>query len=163
MDKKKVEKLFKGCYRQMYAIARSILGDDDESRDAVNDAFARLLSADIWVEEGNEERFLATCVRNNCLNRVKHKSVHERFARMYFSSASADMRDDSYWKDATDAVMAFVESNFSERMQRIFHLRFVDGLKYEEIAAELEVSRVTVYKDLFRGVDMIKKTFKTLL
>lgn len=144
----------------MYQIARSILGDDEASRDAVNDAFAKLMASDTEVAEGDEARFLAVCVRNGCLNTLKHKSVHERFAKMYFTTATVDMRDDSYWKDRADEVMGIVNEQFTERMRRIFNLRFIEGLKYDEIATELGVARMTVYNDLFRGVEIIKRNVR---
>ena len=42
-DQKKLEKLFKQHYRQMYRLATMLLHDDAESKDVVHDIFAHLL------------------------------------------------------------------------------------------------------------------------
>lgn len=156
MDKKKIERLYKANYHLLFMVARSILMDNEDSRDVVNEAFAKLLSAKKAVVEGEELRFLTTCVRNISLNTLKHKGIRERFAKMCFASERSDARDDSYWKDKAAEVMSIVDSLFTERMKRIFHLRFVEGMKYEEIAAELGVARMTVYNDLLRIIDLVK-------
>ena len=41
-DQKKLEKLFKQHYRQMYRLATILLHDDAESKDVVHDIFAHL-------------------------------------------------------------------------------------------------------------------------
>lgn len=160
MDKKKTEHLYKTHYARLFRLAHGVLGDEEDSRDAVNEAFSRLISADVEVEDGDELRFLTACVRNVCLNAVKHKSVRERFARMCFTSDGDDFGDEEYWKDAADEVMSIVNGKFTERMKRVFMLRFAGGLKYEEIATELGIARMTVYKDLFKGVDLVKMLIK---
>lgn len=160
MDKKKIERLYKANYHMLFMIARSILMDDEESRDVVNEAFTKLLSANKTVAEGDEVRFLTVCVRNISLNTVKHKGIRERFARMCFATERTEVRDDSYWKDKADEVMSIVDGLFTERMKRIFHLRFVKGLRYDDIASELGVARMTVYNDLLRIMDMIKEKVK---
>lgn len=160
MDKKKIEHLYKTHYARLFRLALGVLGDEEDSRDAVNEAFSRLISAEVEVEDGYEPRFLTTCVRNVCLNAVKHKNVRERFARMCFAADGDCFSDEEYWKDTAAEVMSIVESQFTERMKRVFLLRFADGLKYEEIAAELGIARMTVYKDLFKGVDLVKTLIK---
>ncbi len=42
-DQKKLEKLFRQHYRQMYRLATILLHDDAESKDVVHDIFAHLL------------------------------------------------------------------------------------------------------------------------
>lgn len=158
--KVKIEELYKANYRQLYQIARNILGSDEDARDAVNDAFAKLLSSKTKIEAGGELRFLSVCVRNICLNSVKHKSIHERFSQMCFATERTNYDDDGYWKDTADEVMNIVSSVFTERMQSVFRLRFVEGRKYDEIAAELGVSRMTVYNNLIDIAETIKEKVK---
>lgn len=164
MDKKKTERLYKANYRRLFLVARSILMDDEESRDAVNEAFSRLLSATVGdgfirpnIAEGDEVGFLTVCVRNICLNTLKRKNIRERFAKMCFSTERAYIGDETYWKDKAAEVMSVVDSHFTERMKQVFRLRFVEGLKYDEIATELGVARMTVYNDLLRIIDLIKE------
>lgn len=158
MDKKTVERLYTEESGRMRRIAMCILADEEESRDVVNDIFVRLLSTDIAAKEGDEVAFVARCVKNECLNRMKHKSVRERFERLYSESIVEDEAADSHY-DA-EALMEYVEENFTERQQQVFRLRFLDGKKYGEIANELSVSHGAVYKHIVHCIDMIKNNFK---
>lgn len=159
MDKRTIESLYKEHYQQMLRLAMSLLADDAESQDAVNDVFARLLTADISIGEGSEAGYLARSVRNECLNRLRSKGVRERFARLY-----SQEHEDSYaapeWEDNAQRLNAFMAENFSERMMQVYTLRFVEGKKMNEIALELGISRIAVYKHIVHCVNMVKQNFK---
>lgn len=43
MTDEEFDSLFRSCYPRMYRLAYSLLGDQEESRDVVNDVFADLL------------------------------------------------------------------------------------------------------------------------
>lgn len=158
MDKKTVERLYTENSERLRQVAMYILADEEESRDVVNDVFMRLLSTDIAAKEGEEVAFVARCVKNECLNRMKHKSVRERFERLYSESIVNDEAADSCY-DA-EALMSYVDENFTDRMKQVFRLRFVEGMKYGEIANELAISHGAVYKHIVHCLDMIKNNFK---
>lgn len=158
MDKRTVERLYTENCWQMCRLATSILADAEEGRDAVNDVFTRLLSAETVVKEGEEQTYIARCVRNECLNRMKHKSVRERFERLYSESIVDDEPTDNRY-DA-EALLQFAEANFTERMKQVFRLRFVEGMKYGEIANELAISHGAVYKHIVHCLDLIKNNFR---
>ena len=49
MEKPEIETLFKQYYAPMYVLARTLLYDDDESRDVVSDIFAKVYEGDITL------------------------------------------------------------------------------------------------------------------
>ena len=59
----------------MYRLARTILYDEDESKDAVSEVFTKLLRADIEPQEDKLQGYLMTSVRNKCRDVLRHKSV----------------------------------------------------------------------------------------
>ena len=77
-DHKKLEKLFRQHYRQMYRLATMLLHDDTESKDVVHDIFAHLLRESQDLREETAEHYLLTSVRNRCLNVIRSR-VADRY------------------------------------------------------------------------------------
>ena len=82
-DQRKLEKLFKQHYRQMYRQATILLHDDAESKDVVHDIFAHLLDDPKDLKEETAEHYLLTSVRNRCLNVIRSRQIQERVERLY--------------------------------------------------------------------------------
>jgi len=57
----------------MFRLAMSLLYDEDESKDIVSEVFASLLGGDMTINSDNARGFLLTCVRNSCINVIRHK------------------------------------------------------------------------------------------
>ena len=81
MKEIEIERLFRQHYDRMIRLARTMLYDDEESRDVVSEVFATLVKTDIMPK--NVESYLITSVKNRCLNLLEHKEVRARFEQAY--------------------------------------------------------------------------------
>ncbi len=75
--------------------------------------------------------------------------------------ASAEMPDEAERTEderLTD-ITEWVVGRLGEQEQRIFRLRFCDGCTYAEIAADLGLSRVAVWKHLDRIIRLLRNQF----
>ena len=156
MEKKYVQMLFMQHYAKMLRVARTILGDEQESKDVVSDVFANLLHGQTLLMAGSEERYLLTSVRNQCLKRLRNEEVKQRMVEMALADQSAHGQDDERLTDIDE----FVASHLSQQEQRIFRLRFTEGCSYAEIAASEGISRVAVWKHLSHVLTLIRNHFK---
>ena len=156
MKKKYVQMLFMQHYAKMLRVARTILGDEQESKDVVSDVFANLLHGQTLLMAGSEERYLLTSVRNQCLKRLRNEEVKQRMVEMALADQSAHGQDDERLTDIDE----FVASHLSQQEQRIFRLRFTEGCSYAEIAASEGISRVAVWKHLSHVLTLIRNHFK---
>lgn len=160
MNQETTERLFKKHYAQMLRLARMLLYDDEEARDVVSEVFATLLKTDILPK--NIDNYLMTSVRNRCLNLLEHRDVRAKFEKAYtleisqmrvgddvFSSASAEQR--------VAQIMDFARKHLTEQTLLVFRMRHIDGMKYQEIADQLGISRVMVYKHLTKAMTVIKE------
>ena len=138
---KDIQRLFKQHYAKMLRVARTILYDEQESKDVVSDIF--------------EERYLLTSVRNQCLKRIRHQEM-----RIRMETDTAEQTSDTGDEDEriTD-IVEFVVSHLTKQEQRIFHLRFTEGCSYEEIASIEGISRVAVWKHLSHALKGIRNRF----
>ena len=150
MKRETIERLFKQHYAKMQRVARTLLYDEQESEDVVSDIFESLLNGQMVLLPDTEERYLLTAVRNRCLKRLRHEAVK----RAVDYEVSTEVEDDRL----TD-IVEFAVSHLTEQEQRIFHLRFTDGYRYEEIAVAEGISRVAVWKHLSHVITEIKKQF----
>lgn len=159
MDKKEITALFRLYYGRMYGMAVSILYDEQESKDVVSDIFERLLASDTVLLPDTVEHYLLTSVRNSCLKRIAQKSNRQRIAQHYASQQQLTV---SLEKDELqlERMISFAQSHLTPQQQRIFKMRFLGGLKYEEIGEELGISRVAVWKHLSNITTIIKEQFK---
>lgn len=150
MKRETIERLFKQHYAKMQRVARTLLYDEQESEDVVSDIFESLLNGQTVLLPDTEERYLLTAVRNRCLKRLRHEAVK----RAVDYEVSTEVEDDRL----TD-IVEFAVSHLTEQEQRIFHLRFTDGYRYEEIAVAEGISRVAVWKHLSHVITEIKRQF----
>ena len=156
MKKEYIERLFRQHYVQMTRLARTLLYDDEEARDVVSEVFDTLFKTDIAPK--NIESYLLMSVRNRCLNLIEHKSVRAKFEQVYtleMRLGSEPIDDD----DRLRRVMTYAEQNLTEQTLRVFRMRHLQGMKYQEIADELGISRVMVYKHLTQAMEKIREYY----
>ena len=156
MERQRIQRLFQQHYAKMLRVARTILYDEQESKDVVSDIFEGLLRGQTVLMPDTEERYLLTSVRNQCLKRIRHQET-----RLRMEAATAEQtcevaeNDDERMTD----IVEFVVGHLTEQEQRIFHLRFAEGYSYEEIASSEGISRVAVWKHLSHALKEIRNRF----
>ena len=150
--------MFRQHYEKMYNLARSILSDDDESKDVVSEVFTTILADDVVLMPESEEGFLMRSVRNRCLNLIAHKSVKERVTKLLLDDADVILSEET--DERLDQLMLFIEYLEPPIRQLIFRLRYLQEKSYQEVADEVGVSKVTVFNHLSKAMDWIKEQFK---
>ena len=161
MKKEEIEILFRQHYCPMIRLARRMLYDDEESRDVVSEVFTTLIKTDILPK--NMEGYLMASVRNRCLNLLEHKDVRAKFEHAYTlemkQNATTDDDAISYTsvEEWYQQMMTFAKKHLTEQTLLVFRMRHIDGMKYQEIADQLGISRVMVYKYLAKAMNTIKE------
>ena len=158
MTKSELEILFKTHYTAMYRLAVSLLYDADEARDVVSDVFASLLGGGMAIRSDNARGFLLTCVRNGCINVIRHKQMRERFVRLYSTGAESQV------DDPDDSMMLaelrdYIDNQLPPLSRRIFTLRYLQDMTCQQVADAVGVSRVTVHHHLSQSLEKINAYF----
>jgi RNA polymerase sigma-70 factor, ECF subfamily len=134
--------------------ARSILGDDHESQDAMQEVFVRVIAAMAEFRgQSQPSTWLYRITTNLCLNRIRDS----RRRRDRLAEAAEHSRE-SYGQGASSppearSALAAVLRKVSEELAQVAVYYFVDDMDQAEIAAILGVSRRTIgYRlDRFRA------------
>ena len=150
--------MFRQHYEKMYNLARSILSDDDESKDVVSEVFTTILADDIVLMPESEEGFLMRSVRNQCLNLIAHKGVKEKVAKLLIDDIDVILSDET--DERLEQLLLLIDDLKPPIRKQIFRLRYLKEMSYQEVADKMEVSKVTVFNHLSKAMDWIKEQFK---
>jgi RNA polymerase sigma-70 factor (ECF subfamily) len=94
---------------------------------------------------------------------LEHKSVRAKFEQAYtleMKSASQPAEEGGGEYQSSDRLrnlMTYAEQNLTKQTLRVFRMRHLQGMKYQDIAVELGISRVMVYKHLTQAMEKIKE------
>ena len=160
IDKKILHRLFSRHYSEMIHLARTLLYDDVEAEDVVQDVFVRLMESDILPADDKMKAYLMTAVRNGCINLVRQKALAEQFQKFYSQDAESDWQQVEQRMATVEAIYNFAESHLGEPRLTIFRLRFEEDLKLKDIAGRLDMNLKTVFKNLSQSIQNIQEQFK---
>ena len=160
IDKTILHRLFCRHYSEMIYLARTLLYDDKEAEDAVQDVFLRLIEGDVLPAKEKARAYLMTAVRNGCINRIKRKMLAEQFCGLYSLDAEADWQHAEQRLATLLAICDYAESHLSEPHRTIFRLRFEEDMKLKDIASRLDMNLKTVFKYLSQSIKSVQKQFK---
>lgn len=154
--KDEIERIFHSNYNAMLILANRLLHDEDAARDIVHDVFATLLDGDV---SSVNTSYLLNAVRYACLKRMRSLSVRERFLKFY--SLDMDELESDTWPEDEDIkkLNDVIDRYMPEQTRRVLRLKFNSGLTYREIADELSVSEVAVYKHLRQALSILRQHF----
>lgn len=159
---RQIEQLFRQHYRAMYRLASILLHDDDESKDIVHDVFARLLMGEISPQEATARAFLLSCVRNQCLNVIRERNVHERARQLIMLDEDLENISAEELEAEIKALQVGVAELFPPICREIIQMHFNDGMTFHEIAEQKGLSERTIYKYLRSALDQLRRTLKNV-
>jgi RNA polymerase sigma-70 factor (ECF subfamily) len=137
-------------------------GDEAQADDLVQEAFIKLWNNCAKVTKEKAKSFLFTVANNAFLNEVAHKKVvlkHAQLAPTKVDNQSPEfvLEEKQYHKKLQDAI-----ANLSEAQRTAFLMNRIDGMKYVEIAAHLNISVKAVEKRMSQALKALRSDFKNI-
>jgi RNA polymerase sigma-70 factor (ECF subfamily) len=119
----------------------------DTSLDLAQEAFIKIWENCVTIEISKAKSYLFTVINNLFLNKVKHNKVVFEYAK---SSPYLDVNNQSpeyllEEEEFKEKLKKAIE-DLTEREREVFLMNRIDGKKYREIAAMLEISQKAVEK-----------------
>ena len=154
--KSDIEKLFRSNYTAMLTLAIRLLHDEDTARDIVHDVFESVLSENLSTVTS---AYLLTGVRFASLKHLRSLSLRERFNNLY--ALDLDEIEDDEWPDPEDVARLneLIDQSLTVQDRRVVKMRFNERMSYDEIAGQLGISEVAVYKHLRHAMDVLRQNF----
>lgn len=134
---------FKEFTEQLYLYAVAFVKEKAVAEDIVQEVFIWLWTNRSKIHyTGSMYAYLLSSVRNACINYKSHLEVEEKYRQAMLYEEGTDTSEEE-WEELRGRVLTAIES-LPPKCREIFILGAVEGLKYQEIAAQLDVSVNTV-------------------
>lgn len=165
------KKAFKELYETYYApfclYAKRYIDDRPIREDLVSDVFATLWDKQeaINFDSGTTLAYLKMCVRNNCLNYLKHREYEWNYAEAVQVQAPIyeEEPDSVYTLDELYHMLYDALNKLPENYRKVFVKSFFDGMTHAEIAEEMELSVKSVNRYKQKTMDFLRQELKDFL
>jgi RNA polymerase sigma-70 factor (family 1) len=161
-DEAALRYLFEQLYPRLCHFARSLLHQDIEAEDVVQEAFLKLWSRRQHFHSFAALRsFLYVSIRNACLNVLKH----QRIVHDHEAAEAGEEADEA--TIAQRLIQAEVLGQLQEALaklppgcKQVIELGYFEGLRNNEIASQLQVSVNTIKTQKARALYLLKGLLK---
>jgi RNA polymerase sigma-70 factor (ECF subfamily) len=161
-DRKAFELVFRENYRPLKAFAFRYTNDLATSENIVQDVFLKL-----WQNRHHLEitsslvHYLFRAVRNHSLNHLDKAKVRSGYLRMQIERSYEEGDYSSYYPEIglLEKIEAAINALPAKR-QEIFRLAREEGLKYREIADQLNLSVKTVETQMTLALKQLRDSLK---
>lgn len=158
--------LYNRFFGVLYIHAFKKLKDKGDAQDVIQDIFARLWHRrnEITIET-KVSYYLYTCVRNRILDQIEHSKVKDKYVASLqdFIDAGANTTDEYVdTKELSSAIEREIAS-LHPQMRKVFVMSRFQGMKYKEIASELNISEQTVRTHVKKALRILRTRLGVVL
>ncbi len=161
-DRQAFERVFRHSYRPLTAYAFRFVRDLPAAENVVQDVFLKL-----WQNRKRMtittslDHYLFRAVRNHCLNFLDKARVRSSYLRMQAEREENNDDNKEYYPEiGLLEIIGNAISALPEKRQKIFRLSREDGLKYQEIADQLNISVKTVEAQMSLALKQLRESLK---
>lgn len=139
--------LYDKIYRKLFLFAKSLVGDGEEARDIVTEAFIKLWSqVNSFSSMAHLQVYLYAIIKNSCIDYLRRD---KRRTRIENQLSQAEIIQENVierkYQEAELVQMLYERINqLPERMQQVFKLTYLDGYSRTEVAQMLNLSENTI-------------------
>jgi len=159
-DERAFEMVFKNYYAHLVLLAQKYLGDRDLSENVVQSVFVKMWEERTSMEIRSLRGFLVVAVRNKCTNELKHQQVVRQYEKQN------EGEEDGVWLTFSENVylqqINRVIDELPTQRRKIFKMSRMDGLKYREIAEQLNISPKTVEVQMGKALKYLRDQLRPL-
>lgn len=162
-DRLAFDTLYERHWDKVYNQSFKKLHNPELAKDITQEVFIYLWSNREQNNINNLSAYLFTAVRNNVFRALQKESKFIELtdlileARAYYPGADAGLLEKEFFKTYDSLVSAMPPAQ-----QKIFRMRYDDGLSTQEIADILKLSRGTVQNQLTRAVSMLRASLLSI-
>lgn len=154
-----VEPLYRRYHRQAYGLAWTLLKNEEDAHDAVQEAFVKVLRNSARFEQrASGYSWLYRIVTNVCLDKLRKRRVKREVGLDPSVESQQPAPKTSAYEpglayDANELRSALDESiaALSEEHRKVIVMRELEGLTYDQMADTCECPRGTIMSRLFHA------------
>ena len=144
---------------EMYRFAKRFLVSSDEAQDLVQDLMMKFWQKKDELAGLNIKSYALKCVKNECLNKLKHEIVKQNFADFQLHRSELYKMEVNNLKEK---IINFI-SELPEKQKMVIHLKDVEEYEVSEISEVLEMEENAVRVNLMRARQKVKEQITQLM
>ncbi len=161
-SKKRFEIIFKDLFKPLCGFAMKYIGDLDESKNVVHEAFIAVWQKfETLPQDTNFKSYLYTAVRNRSLNYLRDRKQHVTLEGVQEGGIEGADRDMEVKELEREIELAI--NTLPEKCRMVFEMSRFEGLKYTEIAVKMNISVKTVEAQMSKALSVMKKQLANFL
>lgn len=153
------EQVFKTHFKNLHAYAITLVGDETEAEEVVQQVFFKLWDrAETLNLSGSIAAYLYRAVHNESLNYLKHQKVRSKH-QLHVVHSIKNYPEHSAGRMMTKELESKFQSALNElpeQCRTIFQLSRFEELKYREIATRLDISVKTVENQMGKALKILR-------
>jgi RNA polymerase sigma-70 factor (family 1) len=152
------EALFKQYYAPLVAYACKFVSDVDVAREIVQDFFVRFYEKrQTLTIDTSVKSYLYRSVYNCCINHINQKNIQDKHLRnMDMERTEEENLENEIYTVELQYRISEVINSLPAKCQRIFKMNRLEGIKNEEIAAQLKLSKRTVETQISKALKILR-------
>lgn len=159
-NKEQFHRMFLRHYPRLVRLATQFTGDGDEARDIVADVMETAWRRHAGMEEGCLGAWLYRCVRNACLNRLRHIKVENCHMADLIEATKAATDGDYLRRERLLTYVEAVAGSLKEPTRSIIRMCYYEHMTHAQAAERLGISPETVKKHIRKAFDAIRSSIK---
>lgn len=168
MDRKDLTETFTRLRQRLRSMAVSILRDEENADDALQEAFCRIWTRKDFHKYPTGDGLAFAAVRNICLDYLRRKasgktSSIEDCDSMEISRIKAHDLDTEIWEESEMEVLTRqLMQKLSDTQHRVFEM-VSNGVDYDIVALRLEIPESTVRQHMCRARKIMRDEYRMYL
>ena len=158
-DKKAQLQLYNLFCKSVYNSSLRILGNSQEAEEVMQETFLKVLTRPHLLQDNEKamERMLRRIAINHSIDIFRKRNKHFKEFTTYSANTLSDNENEEEESDEGEMQEATVEMirqgirKLPDGYRMILSLHLIEGLKYEEIAHQLEISASSVRSQYVRA------------
>jgi RNA polymerase sigma-70 factor (family 1) len=165
-DEKAFRSLFNQYSPKVFVFALKLTHNGSIAEEVVQEVFIKIWNSRRKLYEVEFfPSYISVITRNHCFNVLKRIALDERAKAVFSLEASFvnhETEDRVIYKDYQD-ILGRIVDQLPQQQKLVYGLCHGEGLKYEEAAERLNISRLTVKTHMQHALKTIKSRFGTLI
>lgn len=160
-DEKAFKLIFNSFYPRLYVFSLNYLKDSAVAEEIVGDVFVKLWEKRKEIDKIiNLKSYLYMMVRNASIDHLKNKHIHKNVLFETVEHDSHTVMNEFVIEEEVHSLLFKALEALPKKCKRVFELSCIEGLKYKDIAEDLQISINTVKSQRTRAIKLLKLQLK---
>lgn len=156
------DRIYSKYYPQLFYYAYGFIEDSEICRDIVSDVFGQAWENVDRLESVTVGSFLYSCVRNKCIDYLRHDQVARQYAECLQEAVEDEegMTPEEYEERMNQ--MKQIISELPPRTRFVLEQCYFNNKKYQEVAEILDITSSAVKKHIMKALAILRERLSVI-